>query len=286
MKDYTIFADSACDLNRFDSAKRNIKSIPLTLRFDGSCKQYNDGELNAEVFYHRLRSGETAKTSAVNAQAFENEFKKELAIGRDILYIGLSSALSGTYSSADVAARKLRKKFPENKIITIDSLSASAGIALLIDLVLKKKAEGATIEEAKDFVERTKLNICHLFTIDDAAFLVKSGRVKPSKAFLGNMLGIKPILKVDESGKLVATGRVRGRHQAILTLATKCKNYCNSELKYAYISHGDCPGDAEILKNTLEEYNIKTKLITNVGAVIGAHSGPDTLALFFLGDTR
>ena len=181
-----------------------------------------------------------------------------MAIGRDILYIGLSSALSGTYSSADVAARKLSKKFPENKIITIDSLSASAGIALLIDLLLKKKAEGATIEEAKDFVERTKLNICHLFTIDDTAFLVKSGRVKPSKAFLGNMLGIKPILKVDESGKLVATGRVRGRHQAILTLATKCKNYCNSELKYAYISHGDCPRDAEILKNTLEEYNIET----------------------------
>lgn len=286
MRDYTVFTDSSCDLSENCLANRNVKCPRLTLKFESCDRQYLDGELEAKYFYDSLRLGDIAKTSSVNAETFENAFEEELIHGRDILYLGISSALSGTFSAALTSARKLLKKYPNSKIITVDTLCASAGIALLLDLVLEKKSNGATIDEAADFAEKCKSKICHWFTIDNPVYLVRSGRVKPSKAFIGNMLGIKPILAVDDSGHLVAKQRVRGRHQSVMTLAEKCRDFCLDSHKYAYISHADCISDAEKLKEKLKEYNIETKLITNVGAVIGAHSGPDTLALFFLGDSR
>ena len=235
-----------------------------------------------------MRGGAVAKTSAVNSETFAIEFEKLLAGGLDILYIGFSSGLSTTYNSARLAAEQLKPKYPERKIITVDTLAASAGIALLIDLVLEKQKNGATIEEAAKFAEETKLKICHWFTVDDLVYLKRGVRISPTAAFLGNMIGIKAVLHVDNEGHLVNVLKVRGRKVSIATLADKYGELCDDEgRKVVYISHADCLAEAEELSRIIKEkYNAETGLITNVGSVIGAHSGPGTIALFFVGKER
>ena len=244
--------------------------------------------MSTEKFYQRMKNGECAKTSAVNSEKFTSGFSKLLDQGYDILYLGLSSALSTTYNSARLAREQLKDKYPERKIITVDTLAASAGIALLIDWVIEKKNSGATIEEAKEFAEEIKLKICHYFTVDNLEYLKRGGRISPSAAFFGNMLGIKPLLHVDNDGRLISLAKVRGRKNSITALAEKYGElYDEAVPKVVYISHADCQREAEWLKKHIEEkYNAKTKLITNVGSVIGAHSGPGTIALFFVGKER
>ena len=287
MKDYIVFTDSACDLSNEMLKERGVYSLPLTFRFEYG-KEYKDKEIHPSDFYARIREGQVAKTAAVNPSEFIIEFEKLVKRGYDILYLGFSSVLSTTYNSARVAADAVLHKYPRRKIITVDTLCASAGVALLIDLILKRKEDGASITEAAEYAEQIKHKICHWFTVDDLEYLKRGGRISPSAAFFGNMLGIKPILQVDNAGMLVNKQRVRGRRTAIQLLAEKCA--CDIDRSFpaiAYISHADCESDAFELKRILkEQYGINTDLITNVGAVIGAHSGPGTLALFFVGEER
>lgn len=288
MSNYVIFTDSSCDLNQDMINERSIYSASLSFRFDGENKEYYNNEMPIGSFYQKMREGGVAKTAAVNSESFATGFEKILSEGKDILYIGFSSGLSTTYNSARIAAEQLKDSYPDRKILLVDTLAASAGIALLIDMVLAKKAAGATIEEAAEYAESMKLRICHWFTVDDLVYLKRGGRISSTAAFFGNMIGIKPVLHVDNEGHLVNVDKVRGRRTSIMALANKYGQLCNDEGdKKVYISHADCLSEAEELGKIIQErYGAQTALITDVGPVIGAHAGPGTIALFFVGKER
>ena len=287
MRNFIILTDSSCDISMETVKSWGCDYSHLTFRFNDSNTEYTGETMATKDFYDKMRSGGVAKTSAINPNGFIALFEKHLELGLDILYIGFSSGLSTTYRSGVLAANELCAKYPEAKIICVDTLCASAGQGLLLKLAVDKKASGATIEETRDYVESIKLNICHWFTVDDLVYLKRGGRVSATTAFVGNMLGIKPVMHVDNEGHLVNVSKVRGRRAAILAMADKYGELRLGDEGYVYISHGDCIADAELLAKTIEEkYGKKTEIITSVGPVIGAHSGPGTLALFFVGQQR
>ena len=235
-----------------------------------------------------MRDGAIAKTAAINTETFAIEFEKYLSEGKDVLYLGFSSGLSTTYNSGRLAAEQLREKYPDRKVITVDSLAASAGFGLLLYLVLQKKNEGATIEEAAEYAEAMKLKICHWFTVDDLVYLKRGGRISAASAFFGNALGIKPVLHVDNEGHLVPVTKVRGRKVSIKTIVDKYTELAQDpENSIIYISHGDCLNEVEEMAKMIHDrHGENVDIITNVGTVIGAHSGPGTIALFFVGKER
>lgn len=288
MSSYIIFTDSACDLGNEILKKLNVKSAALTLTFDGEAKEYKNDEISASEFYNRMREGGMARTSAVNAETFKTTFEEELKNGNDIIYLGFSSGLSTTYNSARIAAEELKELYPERKILTVDTLAASAGFGLLVALAAKKRDEGASIEEVAAFAESTVPTVCHWFTVDDLKYLKRGGRVSPTVAFVGGLLGIKPVMHMDDEGHLVNVTKVRGRTAAIQALADKFGELAiDKTTGPVYISHGDCEDDAKALADIVEKtYGVKTEVTVPVGPVIGAHSGPGTLAFFFLGKER
>lgn len=288
MASYTIFTDSACDIPAATLQQWNVSCVTLTFRFNGQDKEYTDGEIASGDFYDRMRKGGIAKTSAVNAETFKTAFAAELEAGRDVLYLGFSSGLSTTYNSARMAAQELSEQYPERKVLTVDSLAASAGFGFLIALAVEKRDEGADIDTLVDYVNSILPHLCHWFTVDDLVYLKRGGRVSPTVAFVGNLLGIKPILHVDDEGHLINMSKVRGRRAAIMALAQKYEELHDSAASNrVFISHGDCESDAKLLKQIVEEkYGARVDLITPVGTVIGAHSGPGTLAIFFLATKR
>ncbi len=288
MKDYVVFTDSGCDLEPSLLNKWGVYFKQLNFRFDGSDKEYSNEDMPVNEFYQKMREGAVAKTSAVNVESFSAAFEEHLKEGKDILYIGFSSGLSTTYNSGRVAALRMKEKYPERKIITVDTLAASAGQGLILKLTLDKCNEGATLEEAAAFAEDIKMKISIWFTVDDLVYLKRGGRISPTAAFFGNMLGIKPVLRMDEEGHLVPYSKVRGRRSAISALADKYGELAvNKNGGNVFISHGDCLADAELLAELLKSrYGASVDLITDVGTVIGAHSGPGTIALFFVGSNR
>ncbi len=288
MNTYVIYTDSACDLSPEILAEWGVPYKSLTFRFEGDETEYANGDMPADVFYAKMRDGGVGKTAAVNSEAFRKAFKDVLKEDQDILYIGFSSGLSTTYNSARLAAEELRGQFPDRKIITVDTLAASAGQGLLLHLALEKQKSGATIEETAEYIESIKLNLCHWFTVDDLVYLKRGGRVSPTVAFVGNVLGIKPVMHVDNDGHLVNVSKVRGRKTAVAALAEKYGELAVTVGEGpVYISHGDCRKDAEELAAILQDkYGATVQIITDVGPVIGSHSGPGTLALFFVGKER
>ncbi len=288
MSNYVIFTDSGCDIKPDVLAKWGVPYLSLTFRFNGEDKEYSNNDMDIAEFYDRMRKGGVAKTAAINVETFKNAFEEILKEGTDLLYLGFSSGLSTTYNSARLAADELREKYPERKIITVDTLAASAGEGLLVYLTLQKKNEGATIEEAADYAEKTKLNISHWFTVDDLVYLKRGGRVSPTVAFVGNALGIKPVLHVDNEGKLISISKVRGRKTSLGALVAKyTETAMNPAEGTVFISQGDCMADAEEIARLIKEkHNVSVEIITDVGTVIGAHSGPGTLALFFVANER
>ena len=283
MKEYVIFTDSSCDLSPEILAEWGIGSVSLTFRFSGEDKEYASGDMPATDFYQRMRDGGVAKTSAVNTQCFRDAFESVLKEGKDVLYVAFSSGLSTTCNSAITAADMLSAEYPDNKVVVVDSLAASAGLGLLLKLALDEKRAGKSIDEVASFVESIKLRICHWFTVEDLVYLKRGGRVSPTLAFVGNMLGIKPILHVEDEGHLVNVTKVRGRRPSIAALADKYTELADPAFGKVYISHGDCLADAELLASLIEKkHGVRTEIITYVGSVIGAHSGPGTLALFFV----
>ena len=290
MNQFALFTDSSCDLPLHLAKEMQLTVLPLTLHMDGcDYKNYLDErDITYPDFYAALPTAQSVKTSAANTQAFIEAMEPVLAAGQDILYIGFSSALSGTCNAGFQAAAELREKYPDRKIYCVDSLCASMGEGLLVTLADQKRRTGASIEEVRDYVEDTKLHICHWFTVDDLNHLKKGGRVSATAAFLGTMLGIKPIMHVDNAGRLIPVDKQRGRKASVRRLADEMQRLAiNPAEQKVYISHGGCDEDAKTLANIIRERMGTTDItIGYVGPVIGAHSGLGTLALFFLGTER
>ncbi len=287
MNDYVLYTDSACDLPDDLLARLGVRYRSLTFAFEGE-SEHADRDVPAKEFYAKMRAGGIAKTAAINTEEFRGAFEEEIAAGHDILYIAFSSGLSTTYNSGRFALADLSDKYPERKLVAVDSLCASAGFGLLVYLAAGKMADGATLEEVEKFVLDTRLHICHWFTVDDLVYLKRGGRISPAATLIGTMLGIKPVLHVDNEGHLVNVSKARGRQASIHALADHYGELAlDKKNGTVFISHGDCLEDAETLRDMLaEEYGAKVELITDIGPVIGAHSGPGTLALFFVGSAR
>ena len=288
MREYVIFTDSACDLKPELLSQWGVPYRSLTFRFDGDEKEYSNDDMSVVDFYDRMRAGGVAKTAAVNAEAFMEMFEGALKEGKDVLYLGFSSGLSTTYNSARIASIELKEKYPEAKIIVVDTLAASAGEGLMVYLTVEQKKSGATIEQAEAFARGLVARMGIWFTVDDLVYLKRGGRVSPTAAFVGNLLGIKPVLYMDNEGHLIPVSKIRGRRNAIAAMADK---YTEKAVDKAngtvFISHSSCEADAKLLADMLKErHGVEVKVITDVGPVIGAHSGPGTLALFFVADAR
>ena len=289
MRDYVIFTDSACDIKPELLAEWGVPYRCLTFRFDGEEKEYSNDDMSVAEFYNKMREGGVAKTAAVTPDAFAKLFEEEaLKEGKDVLYIGFSSGLSTTYNSARIASLELKEKYPEAKIVVVDTLAASAGEGLMLYLTVEQKKNGATIEEAEAFVRDLIGRMGIWFTVDDLVYLKRGGRVSPTAAFVGNLLGIKPVLYMDNEGHLIPVSKVRGRRTSIVAMADKyTEKAVDKENGTVFISHGDCLADAQLLADMLKErHGVNVKIITDVGPVIGAHSGPGTIALFFVADAR
>ena len=288
MSNYIICTDSACDLSEEILKQWNVPCLSLKFRFEGEDKEYGNYDMPTAEFYNKMREGAVAKTSALNPEDFSYCFKEFAQNGKDVLYLAFSSGLSTTYNSARIAAEEIEEEFPDRKIIVVDTLCASAGQGLLLRLALNKQNEGANISETAEYVISTVPKICHWFTVDDLVYLKRGGRVSPTVALVGTVLGIKPVLHVDNEGHLIRKMKVRGRKAALSTLAEKYGELADKDCEQiVYISQADCMQEAEYLAEILKEkYGVTVNIITNIGPVIGAHSGPGTMALFFVGKER
>ena len=289
-RSYVVMTDSSADLTAALVEKMGLDVIPLIVNVgDKSFMNYPDErEIASHDFYDMLRDGANAKTSAVNVDTFLNAMSVHLKAGKDILYLGFSSGLSSTYGASEIAAQELREAYPGRKLLTVDTLCASMGQGLLVYLTMQKVLAGATIEEAAAYAEENRLHLCHWFTVDDLFFLKRGGRVSAATALVGSALGIKPVLHVDNEGHLINISKARGRKNSILALADRMAQSAIDPAKQTvFISHGDCLADAEFLADEIRKrFGVSDITINTIGPVIGAHSGPGTLALFFLGTER
>ena len=288
MNNYVIFTDSGTDFTKELIEELEVKQVELTIIVEGEEPKPNNQVDNKEL-YAMLRAKKSATTSAVNTEDFKIAMRPYLEKGMDILYLGFSSGLSSTFHAGKLACEDLSEEFPERKLFAVDTLCASLGQGLLVYHAARMRLDGAEIEEVRDFAENNKLKLCHWFTVDDLFFLKRGGRVSAASAVLGTMLGIKPVMHVNNEGKLIKVGTVRGRKTSIDTLCEKAKVSKISEAakRIAFISHGDCEDDAKYLAEKIKkEVGFKDVLIGYVGSVIGSHSGPGTLALFYLGTER
>ena len=288
MRDYVIFADSACDISPELLNEWGVKYCSLSLVFNDDPKEYLDHEIPSKDFYNRMRNGALPKTSAANMGKFVAAFEEIVKDEKDILYIAFSSGLSSTCNFAREAAKEIMNQYEGSKITVVDSLCASAGYGLLLYLAVEKKNTGMSMNDIAEFVENKKLNVAHWFTVDDLKYLKAGGRISATTALLGGMLNIKPVMKVDDNGKLISVSKVRGRKAALKAIADEyAKTAIDKKYGVVFISHGHCIDDANELAGMVKENSGATvKLITNIGPVIGSHSGPGTLALFFLVEKR
>lgn len=290
MSEYIIMTDSCCDLSQEMADQLGLCVLPLTVETpSGDFKNYLDGrEIGFDEFYSRLRGGDMCKTSAINTTDFHEAMEAIVKEGKDVLYLAFSSGLSSTYSASVMAAQELSEAYPERKIFCVDTLCASMGQGMLVYLASQKKLAGASIEEVRDYVEDTKMNQCHWFTVDDLQFLKRGGRVSSTTALVGTMLKIKPVLHVDDEGHLINMEKARGRKAALNTLVEKmAESAIHPEEQEIFISHGDCLADAEYVAARIQErLGVKKVFINYIGPVVGAHAGPGTVALFFTGSKR
>ena len=284
---YRIVTDNCCDFPTAMYEEMNLSVVPLVVRFqEKEVSLYSEQWL--KDMYDGMRAGEVATTSAVNPQGWEEVIEPVLAAGEDALVLTFSSGLSTTYQSAVIAATELAEKYPDRKIRVVDTLCASLGQGLLVWYACKKRDEGMSLEDLYNWVEENKPHVCHWFTVDDLMYLKRGGRVSAATALVGTMLQIKPVLHVDDEGHLINVAKARGRKAAIEALAKKVgETGLPGENDTVFISHGDCQEDVDTLTNILKEkYGVKNVFSYYVGAVIGSHAGPGTLALFFLGSKR
>ncbi len=282
---YYIFADSACDLpEELTSTYENFDMPCLSFTIDGE----TDPKLTIQEFYDRLRKGSRSTTSQVSVGTFLDHMRPVLEAGHDILYVGFSSGLSGTVESGMTAAEMLGREFPERKIIVVDTRSASCGYGLLVDKAIENRGRGMSIEENAKWLEDNKFHVHHLFTVDDLHFLQRGGRVSVSAAWFGSVLQIKPYMNMDKAGHLIPREKVVGRKRSIRRMFEKMQEYIvDPKPQKVFISHGDCIEDVEYLKSLITaEWGITNFVVSYVGHVIGSHTGPGVLALYFMGVER
>ncbi len=283
---YVMITDSACDILPEKLKEWDVELIRLPYLFTDDGKEHLDHDQPMHEFYNEMRDGRVAKTSGINEDTFQNTFTSFLEAGKDILYLAFSSGLSVTCENAKKVAAQLAEQFPERKIRVVDSLCASAGQGLFVYLAVKNRDKGMSLDENADAMEADKLHLCHWFTVEDLKYLKRGGRISAATALLGTALNVKPVLHVDNEGHLIKMIQTHGRKKSIRKMAEKLGETILEDTPI-FISHGDCPEDAQLLAKIIrEEYGREVELITLIGSVIGAHSGPGTLALFFRGTER
>lgn len=284
---YRIFTDAACDIPKATLAEWGVSMIDMTYRFtDEDFERYNS-ECDVPKFYDQMRAGRCSRTSAINMATFLDAFRPTLKEGTDVLYVAFSGGGSTTYEQSLAAVEQLKTEFPERKIMSVDSLAFSGGFGLMVYLAAQKQKAGATIEEVFRYVEETRLHVCHWFTVDDLVYLKRGGRVSAATALVGTMLGIKPVLHVDNEGHLVNVDKARSRRRSLKAMADRLAATQLDPNGPVFICHGDCEEDAALLRDMVEQITgKKIDLLGYIGPVIGSHSGPGTVALFFLGSER
>ena len=284
-----IITDSACDLTRDYIKNNNIGLLSLILNLNGQAIKDDLGEtLSYKDFYNKMREGTTPTTSQINAHEFEEEFIKYIKNGDSIIYISLSSSLSGTFNSANIAKNNLKDEYPNANIYLVDSLSVSVGQGLLVAKACEMRDSGIGAEEIVNWLEENKRKVIHSILIDDLNHLKRGGRISGATAAIGGLLNIKPTLFLDDEGKLIQGEKIKGKKKALRFLVNEVREKAvDTENEILYICHGDCLEEAETLRDMiLEEVKFKNVIINYVGNVVGAHAGPGVLAAVFLGSNR
>ena len=290
MNDFAIVTDSSCDLPAGLADELELTVLPLSFTIGGQERlNYLDcRELPIHEYYERLRAGEPARTSAVNVDSFVGAIEPLLQAGKDVLVPAFSSGLSNTCNAARMACEELAAKYPGRKVFCVDTLCASLGQGMIIYYAVQQKRKGKSIEEVRDWVEQNRLHLCHWFTVDDLNHLKRGGRISPAMAFIGGMLNFKPVMHVDDAGHLAPVGKVRGRRASLDALVDHMEQTAlEPRTQTVFISHGDTPQDAEYVASEVKRrLGVQHVVINDVGPVIGTHSGPGTMALFFFGTHR
>lgn len=290
MRDFVIMTDSCCDLTAQMADELGLVVLPLSLLIgEDTYRNYLDGrDIGFKEFYDRVRGGAMPSTSAVSVGDFEDAMRPILSEGKDILYLAFSSALSTTYQSAVIASEELKQEFPDAKIYTVDSKAASLGQGLYVYLCAQQKLAGKSIDEVYAYAEDVKLKICHWFTVDDLNHLKRGGRVSAATALVGTMLSIKPVLHVDNEGRLISVSKARGRKASLLALVDQMeKSAVDPKEQTVFISHGDCEDDVNFVADEIRRrFGTETIHVNYVGPVIGSHTGAGVVALFFVGTER
>lgn len=290
MSSFVIVTDSSADLPANLVRQLDIQVLPLGFSIgEHTYLNYPDNrEMDPHLFYDRLRQGEVATTNAVNVAQYTETLEPLLLASQDVLVLAFSSGLSATYNASLIAVQELREKYPERKLYTVDTLCASLGQGLLVWYAVQQRSKGRSIEQVRDWVEDHKLNLCHQFTVDDLHFLKRGGRISAATAAVGSMLQIKPVLYVDNEGHLINASKARGRQASLKALVDRMEETAiDPGSLTVFISHGDCLEDAQTMSQMVKDrFGVQDVMINYVGPVIGAHSGPGTLALFYMGTER
>ncbi len=288
---FKIVTDNMADLPKEYMQEHDIDFMSLSYFLDGETYG-KDRELDCKEFYRLMREGKMPTTSQINPETAKKFFEECIQKNKEILYIAFSSGLSGTYNSGRVAAEEVMEQHPDVRIVVIDSLCASLGEGLLLHKAIRLRDAGKSLDETAAWVEAHKLNLVHAFTVDDLFHLYRGGRVSKTAAVLGTLVAIKPKLHVDNEGHLILIGKVRGRKKSLNALVDYMEEKMGSYAQenkddYVFISHGDALEDAEYVRDQVRErFGVQHFIINNVGPTIGAHSGPGTIALFFMGEER
>ena len=290
---FELVTDSCCNLAEETIDRYGLHVLPLTFMADGEdtvYQSYLKGEkTDLSQFYKMMRDGKVFRTSLPNLSNTEALFRSLLDAGRDILYLGFSSGLSGTYEATELLAKQLRGEYPDRKIYTVDTLAASGGQGLLVWHACQHAEAGEGIDAVRDWVEDNKLRLAHWFTVDDLMFLWRGGRVSKTSAWAGTLLNIKPVLHVDDEGHLIPMEKVRGRKKSLTALLNHMEKTGTQPLadQMVFITHGDCLEEAQWLEQQIRErFGVRDIVVNCIDPVIGAHSGPGTMALFFLASSR
>lgn len=285
--DFVILTDSGSDLTPEMVAELQVQVMPFMYTWEDGEPRSGDAA-DIKDFYKQLREGKSAKTSAANYEDLLKTLEDIVSKGKDLLYIAFSSSLSSTFSTAMLVAGELTEKYPNRKIYIVDSLAASLGQGLLVYLAAKQRIAGASIDAVRDFVEENKLHLCHWFTVDDLHHLKRGGRVSAATAAIGTMLSIKPVLHVDDAGHLINVSKARGRKASLAAIVERMEQTAiNPAEQTVFICHADALEDARtVAKMVSDKMGVQDIHIGYIGPVIGAHSGPGTVAVFFLGTQR
>lgn len=293
MQEYIISCCSTADLSAEHMEERNLQYICFHYEMDGTAYLDDLGKsMSFEDFYKAMADGADTKTSQINASEYEEYFEGFLKEGKDVLHVTLSSGISGSNNSANIAKDMLAEKYPERKLLVVDSLGASSGYGLLMDKLADLRDDGKTIDEVYAWVEENKLRMHHWFFSTDLTFYVKGGRISKTSGFVGNILNICPLLNMDDEGHLVPRFKIRTKKKVIRAIVERMEEFAEGRLEYAdkcYISQSACMEDAQAVAELVEEKFPKLKgkvQINSIGTTIGSHTGPGTVALFFWGDTR